>query len=119
MTLAFPAFLLVINLSPTALFSTKIGPQVDGGAEVLVAGMAKFDLVHLSRLKTDRRRARVTLQGLVILKPFAIVAALTQKPRGQFITDARQGSEKIMVGMLPEKFLDTLTVHFELLLQHV
>ncbi len=119
MTLAFPAFLLVINLGPTAFFSTKIRPQVDGGAEVLVAGMAKFDLVHLSRLKTDRRRARVTLQGLVILEPVAISAALTQKPGGQFSAYARQGSEKIMVGMLLEKFLDTLTIPFELLLQHV
>ena len=63
MTFTFQAFLTVIDLGPTALFPTKIGPQVDGGAEVLVAGMAKFDLVHLSRLKTDRGGAGVTLKG--------------------------------------------------------
>ena len=66
MTFTFKTFLLIVDLSPTALFSTKIDPQVNRGAEILVAGIAKFNLVNLTRLKADGGGAGVTLKGPVI-----------------------------------------------------
>ena len=66
------------NSFSTACFNwTKIDPQVNRGAEILVAGIAKFNLVNLTRLKADGGGAGVTLKGLVILKSVAIIAALT------------------------------------------
>jgi len=77
MTLTFKTFLAVIYLSPGRLPPTKITPQMYGSAEILVARIPKFDLVHLTRLKAYRCCAGIALQGLMILKSFTIFTAFT------------------------------------------
>jgi hypothetical protein len=52
------AFLLVVGLGLGAAGAAEIGPEMDGGAEVFVAGAAEPDLVHLAGGERDRARKR-------------------------------------------------------------
>ena len=61
MAFAFLSFLLVVDLCPGAFDSAEVCPQVHGGSELLVAGAADSDLMHLPGLKTDRGGTSVAL----------------------------------------------------------
>ena len=78
--MAFAALteLLIVHLRPGTPAATKIGPEVEGAAQVFVALPAKVHFMDLAGLVADRRGASVALQALGIGKELAVFTDLAQ-----------------------------------------
>ena len=119
MTLAFGAFLSVVNFGPGTDPQTALRPKMNGVAQNLVALITDAHPMNLTGLKTDRSGAGDALQGLGVLEALRRTADFTQEPRGQGLGRAWQRTKQVMVGMLLEKRFDLLAVEVQLELQRV
>jgi hypothetical protein len=108
------SFLPVIGIGPGRLDSAAVGPQVDGGTEVHVAGSADDDVSTTARLPGDWGGSAVALQRLGVSKHFPIRAQFGQEPRGKFFAGSWKGTEQVVVWMPTEQFLDAGSVLVQL-----
>ena len=88
--MAFVPMGFVVNLSPRAVFSAAIGPEMDGVTPMLVAMPADVRPADLAGLETDRGGPCHTLQSLQIVKEMAVLSHFAQEPRRQFVSGSGQ-----------------------------
>src|SRR5437773_8736759 len=106
---------LVVLLGPRHLAPAKVGPEVDGRAQMFITAAPQVDFEDLAGLKADRSGAGHALQALRIFKNTAIASQLAQKPRRQFGTGSRQRTEEVLVWMFFKELLDGLPIFAQLL----
>lgn len=111
---ALIAFALIIGLSPRALLTAAISPQVHGMAQKPVTGPANARPVNLPALVAHRADSRLAAQRVGVRKHLAYSAQLTQQAWCELLTSARQAAEDVMVGVLTEGLLDALAVFIQL-----
>ena len=90
MALPFVSMSLVILLRPRHLAPAKIGPEVNGLAQVFIAAAAEIDFEDLTGLKGHGSRSGQALQALCAFKNAPIASQFAQKPRRQFRTCSGQ-----------------------------
>lgn len=107
---------LVIERCPWRALPSEMSPEMDGGAQGLMAESAQIDFVDLPGLVAHRGGAGQRLES-VSIKALAVRADFAKQARGDFGTRSGQRTKEIVIGMLGKELLDLGAVGLNLVVK--